>query len=36
MLSKIVRIVANQLIPFILIFGLYVIVHGHLTPGGGF
>ena len=36
MLSKIVRTVANQLIPFILIFGLYVIVHGHLTPGGGF
>jgi multicomponent Na+:H+ antiporter subunit B len=28
--------VANQLIVFILIFGLYVIAHGHLTPGGGF
>jgi len=28
--------VANQLILFILIFGLYVIAHGHLTPGGGF
>jgi energy-converting hydrogenase B subunit I len=36
MLSKIVRTVANQLILFILIFGLYIIVHGHLTPGGGF
>jgi len=36
MLSKIVRTVANQLIVFILIFGLYVIAHGHLTPGGGF
>ena len=36
MLSKIVRTVANQLFPFILIFGLYVIMHGHLTPGGGF
>ncbi len=36
MLSKIVRTMANQLIVFILIFGLYVIVHGHLTPGGGF
>jgi multisubunit Na+/H+ antiporter MnhB subunit len=35
-LSKIVRTVANQLILFILIFGLYVIIHGHLTPGGGF
>jgi multicomponent Na+:H+ antiporter subunit B len=36
MLSKIVRTVANQLILFILVFGLYVIAHGHLTPGGGF
>ena len=36
MLSKIVRTVANQLILFVLIFGLYVIVHGHITPGGGF
>ncbi len=36
MLSKIVRTVANQLIVFILIFGLYIIAHGHLTPGGGF
>ncbi|NWF78050.1 MAG: sodium:proton antiporter [Chloroflexi bacterium] len=36
MLSKIVRTVANQLILFILTFGLYIIAHGHLTPGGGF
>jgi len=36
MLSKIVRTVANQLILFILVFGLYVIIHGHITPGGGF
>lgn len=36
MLSKIVRTVANQLILFILVFGLYVILHGHITPGGGF
>lgn len=36
MLSKIVRTVANQLFLFILIFGLYVIMHGHITPGGGF
>ena len=36
MLSKIVRTVANQLILFIVIFGLYVILHGHITPGGGF
>ncbi|MFC1927937.1 MnhB domain-containing protein [Chloroflexota bacterium] len=36
MLSKIVRTVGNQLIMFILIFGLYVIAHGQVTPGGGF
>jgi len=36
MLSKIVRTVANQLILFIVVFGLYIIAHGHLTPGGGF
>lgn len=36
MLSKIVRTVANQLILFILIFGLYLIMHGHDSPGGGF
>ena len=35
-MSKIVRTAANLLFPFILIFGFYVIVHGHLTPGGGF
>lgn len=35
-MSKIVRTGASILSPFIVIFGLYVIVHGHLTPGGGF
>jgi len=24
------------LFPFMLLFGVYVVVHGHLTPGGGF
>jgi len=36
MLSKIVRTIANQLIVFILVFGLYIVMHGHVTPGGGF
>jgi multicomponent Na+:H+ antiporter subunit B len=36
MMSKIVRTISNQLIVLILIFGLYVILHGHVTPGGGF
>lgn len=36
MMSKIVRTQANFLYTFILIFGFYIVAHGHLTPGGGF
>ena len=36
MMSKIVRTIAGITFPFTLIYGLYVIAHGHLTPGGGF
>ena len=32
----IVRTVARLLVPFVQIFGLYVIMHGHSSPGGGF
>lgn len=35
-MSKIVRTVTNILYSFIIIFGFYIIMHGHLTPGGGF
>lgn len=35
-MSKIVRTISNQLILLVLIFGLYIIMHGHVTPGGGF
>ena len=35
-MSKIVRTIAAIVFPFIMIYGLYVIAHGHLTPGGGF
>jgi multicomponent Na+:H+ antiporter subunit B len=35
-MSKIVRTVTNILYPFIILFGFYIIMHGHLTPGGGF
>jgi len=35
-MSKVVRTVSNILFPFILIFGFYIVLHGHLTPGGGF
>lgn len=34
--SEVVRVVAATLSPFILLFGLYVIAHGHYGPGGGF
>jgi multicomponent Na+:H+ antiporter subunit B len=32
----ILRIMTKVMIPFILIFGFYVITHGELGPGGGF
>ncbi len=35
-MSPIVRTVAALIFPFILIFSFYVIMYGHLTPGGGF
>lgn len=35
-MSKIVRTITNILYVFIIGFGFYVIIHGHLTPGGGF
>lgn len=35
-MSKIVRMVARLLTPAILLYGLYVIMHGHVTSGGGF
>ena len=35
-MTKIVRTMARPLILFISVYGLYIIMHGHLTPGGGF
>lgn len=32
----ILKTVAKVAVPFILMFGLYVILNGHLSPGGGF
>lgn len=32
----VLRVIAKFLIPFILIFGLYVQFHGEYSPGGGF
>ena len=34
--SIIVQTVCSLLIPFIQLFAIYVIIHGHYGPGGGF
>ncbi|OGO24855.1 MAG: hypothetical protein A2144_04090 [Chloroflexi bacterium RBG_16_50_9] len=34
--SVIIRIVCSAMIPFMQLFALYVIFHGHYGPGGGF
>lgn len=34
--SLIIDLAVRVMIPFIQIFGLYVIAHGHYSPGGGF
>jgi multicomponent Na+:H+ antiporter subunit B len=35
-LNPIVSLVSRLVAPFIMIFALYVIFHGHYSPGGGF
>jgi multicomponent Na+:H+ antiporter subunit B len=34
--SEVVRVVCALLSPFIGLFGIYIIIHGHYGPGGGF
>ncbi|MBE0478773.1 sodium:proton antiporter [Candidatus Aerophobetes bacterium] len=34
--SEIVDMISRKLAPYILLFGLYLISFGHLSPGGGF
>lgn len=34
--SEIFKTSTNFLFPLIVLFGVYIFVHGHLTPGGGF
>ena len=34
--SRIIKTLAQKLLPFIFLFGFYLTFHGHLSPGGGF
>ena len=34
--SLIVKIVTEKMVPFVLMFGVYIILHGSTSPGGGF
>lgn len=34
--SEILKSGAEFLLPLLLLFGVYIFIHGHLTPGGGF
>jgi multicomponent Na+:H+ antiporter subunit B len=34
--TDILDVVSRKLSPFIILFGFYVVTHGHLSPGGGF
>jgi len=35
-IGLIARTAGRLIVPFIFIFGFYIVTHGHLTPGGGF
>jgi multisubunit Na+/H+ antiporter MnhB subunit len=35
-LTIIVKKITNVMVPSIILFGIYIVCHGHLTPGGGF
>ncbi|MCK4352976.1 sodium:proton antiporter [candidate division WOR-3 bacterium] len=35
-MSEIVKTVSRLFSPLIFLFGIYITIHGHLTPGGGF
>lgn len=35
-MSKIVKTASAIVYPLALIFGYYIVIHGHVTPGGGF
>ncbi len=34
--DQITRITSRLVVPFIQVYGIYIILHGHLSPGGSF
>ncbi|NSW89207.1 MAG: MnhB domain-containing protein [Firmicutes bacterium] len=34
--SEVVSKITGSLYPFIIMYGFYIIINGHITPGGGF
>jgi len=34
--NQLIKIAVDILFPLIILFGFYIIIHGHLSPGGGF
>lgn len=34
--TDILDVISRKLSPFIILFGLYLVAYGHLSPGGGF
>ncbi len=32
----IVRSITRIVIPFVMLYGIYIVLHGHISPGGGF
>lgn len=35
-MTNIVKTIAKFVVPPVALFGIYLVLHGHLTPGGGF
>lgn len=35
-MTVIVKTIARLIASFIFLYGIYIVLHGHLTPGGGF
>jgi len=35
-MTLIVKTISRIIVPMIFLYGAYIILHGHLTPGGGF